>query len=844
MNPIAAALLFGGESGGSSDPIVASSVTYDGTSSGLSSENVQDAIDEVNEKIEEQPNPMVYKGTLGTGGTITSLPTASLANEGYVYKVKTEDDYILDTIYYRVAFLVSTGNVSADKSMDPDFSNIVDSVSVAAPRYNGVAFVFDDNKLEVGTKDATGSFGGNIYVKSLIDGVHYNNNIYNAGEIMASGNKASNRNWGPITYGPSIHAKVGDMFISNGAEWTHIPSGDDMVIADEVTYDNTSSALTSENVQDAIDEIKTSLDSVETEAEAAQIPTLTKSQYDALTEAQKTDGTLREVKDYTFDGEIKVVYSKAFGSREYYGKVTDEYYVTDEEKYKTGIKAHVVMDYYSIQTGHHTQKEYFDAQGISSTSNGLIAISNYDPNYNDGRIALFPEPYAGKNQFYPYGYNIQNKNLVVCWNNSTGTGVGETGTPDGGDGSNQRNGYTSFSYNVPIFLTQAEATTYVTTGEGLNKAVNYKNSKKSTVLIRNKEVVGITDSNALPFDGTGSDLSSTNAADAIKEVNSKIPSDIQAEDVGYDNTTSGLTATDVNSAIDEVNDKIDNIEVAAEDVSYEKSEGVLIPEDIQGVVDTFLDGYTNTLEEHTDTYKFTTIQNGYSIVRVKDGVIYPATTLSYYDPALRTSKDYYDLHIYHDGDHSGNPYVITPGANMKPGFIGSGSFSGEFTQISLSGSSVQSLADGTAITLDETIPPEFHSGASYVNYDNTDSGLEATDVQGAIDEVSEKLKVEDISDSVTLSTSATQVEFQDVKISKIGNIVVMDIPIKTLSNISSGSNIDVTFTGMTALFGMVIGYFETYGLYGQLLTNNSFRIRVSPSVYPDVILLVHALFVV
>lgn len=554
MNPIAAALLFGGESGGSSDPIVASSVNYDGTSSGLSSENVQDAIDEVNEKIEELPKPMLYKGTLGTGGTITSLPTASPANEGHVYKVKTEGEYPLDSYYYKITSRIDGSYAIWDcvKAKDSEYTDITKQETLE-PQGTGGPLTFD-NVLKIVSYPGS---SGVTTIEALVDGVVYNGTAYNTGEAIYNTDMwASVWSCSGITYGESIHAKVGDMFISNGAEWTHIPSGDDMVIADEVTYDNTSSALTSENVQDAIDEIKTSLDSVETEAEAAQIPTLTKSQYDALTEAQKTDGTLREVKDYTFDGEIKVVYSKAFGSREYYGKVTDEYYVTDEEEYKTGLKAHVVMDYYSIQTGYHTQKEYFDAQGIVSTNNGLIAISNYDPNYNGGRIGLFPEPNAGRNQFYPYGYYTRNKNLVVCWSNSTGTGFGTTGTPDGGDGSNERNGYTSFSYNVPIFATEAEATTYVTTGEGLNKAVNYKNSKKSTVLIRNKEVVGITDSNALPFDGTGSDLSSTNAADAIKEVNSKIPSDIQAEDVNYDNTDSGLEATDVQDAIDEVAGKI------------------------------------------------------------------------------------------------------------------------------------------------------------------------------------------------------------------------------------------------------------------------------------------------
>lgn len=43
--------------------------------------------------IDELPEPMLFKGTLGTGGTITSLPTASASNEGWVYKVITDGTY-------------------------------------------------------------------------------------------------------------------------------------------------------------------------------------------------------------------------------------------------------------------------------------------------------------------------------------------------------------------------------------------------------------------------------------------------------------------------------------------------------------------------------------------------------------------------------------------------------------------------------------------------------------------------------------------------------------------------------------------------------------------------------
>lgn len=47
----------------------------------------------VNDAIIALPSPMVFKGSLGTGGTITTLPTASAANEGYTYKVITAGTY-------------------------------------------------------------------------------------------------------------------------------------------------------------------------------------------------------------------------------------------------------------------------------------------------------------------------------------------------------------------------------------------------------------------------------------------------------------------------------------------------------------------------------------------------------------------------------------------------------------------------------------------------------------------------------------------------------------------------------------------------------------------------------
>lgn len=47
----------------------------------------------VKDVIDALPEPMIFKGTLGTGGTITSLPAAAAGNTGYTYKVITNGTY-------------------------------------------------------------------------------------------------------------------------------------------------------------------------------------------------------------------------------------------------------------------------------------------------------------------------------------------------------------------------------------------------------------------------------------------------------------------------------------------------------------------------------------------------------------------------------------------------------------------------------------------------------------------------------------------------------------------------------------------------------------------------------
>jgi len=75
------------------DTVTAADVSYSNTTSGLTATTVQAAIDELDNTIDNLPEPMVFKGSLGTGGTITTLPAASDSNKGFTYKVITAGTY-------------------------------------------------------------------------------------------------------------------------------------------------------------------------------------------------------------------------------------------------------------------------------------------------------------------------------------------------------------------------------------------------------------------------------------------------------------------------------------------------------------------------------------------------------------------------------------------------------------------------------------------------------------------------------------------------------------------------------------------------------------------------------
>ena len=85
----------------------------------------------VTNAINALADPMVFMGTLGTNGTITTLPTASAANKGYTYKVITDGTYANATAKNGDT-LVSDGNIWVLIPSGDEPSGTVTSIAIKA----------------------------------------------------------------------------------------------------------------------------------------------------------------------------------------------------------------------------------------------------------------------------------------------------------------------------------------------------------------------------------------------------------------------------------------------------------------------------------------------------------------------------------------------------------------------------------------------------------------------------------------------------------------------------------------------------------------------------------------
>ena len=137
-------------------------------------------------RIDALPEAMVFKGTLGTGGTVEVLPVASAENEGWTYKVITAGTYAGQTAKVGDVFtsdgftwvLIPAGDEDSDtwRAIKVEgVEKLGNGISSGAVDFRGsanidVTFDADGNKVEIATKNIyTQTEVNNLVAQAIVD---------------------------------------------------------------------------------------------------------------------------------------------------------------------------------------------------------------------------------------------------------------------------------------------------------------------------------------------------------------------------------------------------------------------------------------------------------------------------------------------------------------------------------------------------------------------------------------------------------------------------------------------------------------------------------------------------
>ena len=159
---------------------LAGDLTYNGNKS------ITSEVQRLDSRIDALPEPMVFKGTLGVGGTIQTLPTASTSNEGYTYKVITAGTYAGTTAKVGDVFtsdgstwvLIPSGDEDSDtwRAIKVEgVEKLGNGISSGAVDFRGsanidVTFDNDGNKVEIATKNIyTQTEVNNLVAQAIVD---------------------------------------------------------------------------------------------------------------------------------------------------------------------------------------------------------------------------------------------------------------------------------------------------------------------------------------------------------------------------------------------------------------------------------------------------------------------------------------------------------------------------------------------------------------------------------------------------------------------------------------------------------------------------------------------------
>ena len=130
--------------------------------SGLGNKTIKQYVDS---EISALPEPMIFKGTLGTGGTIQTLPTATSANEGFTYKVITDGTYAGQTAKVGDVF-TSDGSTWVLIPAGDDVEDTWRNIKVNGTEILGSAISTGALDLKAGTNISLSNNGGEVTINN------------------------------------------------------------------------------------------------------------------------------------------------------------------------------------------------------------------------------------------------------------------------------------------------------------------------------------------------------------------------------------------------------------------------------------------------------------------------------------------------------------------------------------------------------------------------------------------------------------------------------------------------------------------------------------------------------
>ena len=136
--------------------------------------------------IDALPEPMIFKGTLGKDGTITSLPAAAASNEGYTYKVITDGKYAQQSAKAGDVFISNGSSWNLIPSGDEP-SGTVTNVATGTGLTGGPITSSGTISHADTSSQASVSNSGRTYIQSItLDGMGHVTGITSATETVTN----------------------------------------------------------------------------------------------------------------------------------------------------------------------------------------------------------------------------------------------------------------------------------------------------------------------------------------------------------------------------------------------------------------------------------------------------------------------------------------------------------------------------------------------------------------------------------------------------------------------------------------------------------------------------------